>query len=110
MKAAMAGGRSKKKKWSKGKVKEKLRQAEADSKRKRSRSRSRSRGKGRGRKPTGGGGDTSKQCCYSFSKGYGACKDCEPGSSCPTGRQHKCHLCGGAHKAAACSKKDKKKG
>ena len=78
---------------------------------KRDHSRSRSRGRkkvdGRGRKPTGGGGDTSKQCCYSFSKGFGTCKDCEPGSSCPTGRQHKCHLCGGAHKAAACPKKKK---
>ena len=103
------GKGKRKRKRQQDRLKEKLRQAEADAKRKRSRTRSRSRNKNRGRnKPTGGSGDTNSQACYSFSKSYGACKDCEPGSSCAAGRQHKCHLCGGAHKAAACPKKKKK--
>ena len=77
------------------------------------RGRSRSRGRGGG----GGGRGGSKnnkgkqkqspkeQDCFSFSKSFGVCKDCEPDSVCPQGRKHRCHLCGGSHKASACPKK-----
>jgi hypothetical protein len=46
-----------------------------------------------------------EQDCFSFSKSFGVCKGCEPDSVCPQGRKHRCHLCGGAHKASACPKK-----
>ena len=101
------GGKRKRKEE---KLEKKFRQLKS----KRSRSRSHSRGRrsgggGRGQKNSGGGGDKSKEDCYSFSKGFGACTGCEPGSSCSAGRKHRCDICGGAHKAAARTKKKPRK-
>ena len=49
----------------------------------------------------------TEETCYSFSKGFGACKGCEPGTTCKTkpGRLHRCHGCGGAHTHKDCPKK-----
>ena len=78
------------------------------------------RGRGRGGGGNRGGGsrgggsgstDVSKQYCFSFSKGFGPCAACEPGSVCKRGgRIHACHICGGAHKGKDCkqAKKEKK--
>jgi hypothetical protein len=81
--------------------------------------RGRGGGGGRGRGGGGGGGGgrggrgqvpLDQQACYSFSKGFGDCAECEPGSACKGGRAHKCHLCGEAHTMKECSKKGKGKG
>ncbi len=45
--------------------------------------------------------DISQTSCFSFSKNNGPCANAAPGSTCPQGRMHKCHLCGGAHQAGA---------
>ena len=71
----------------------------------------RGRGNGGNRGGRGGGGAAAavdpNSSCFGFSKGYGPCAGCAPGSPCVGGRTHKCHLCGGAHKAATCPKKKK---
>ena len=41
----------------------------------------------------------STQACFSFSKKGGPCANAAPGSTCPNGRKHCCHVCGGAHQA-----------
>ena len=65
--------------------------------------------RGGGNRSGGGGGtDISKQYCFSFSKGFGPCAACEPGSVCQRGgRLHACHICGGAHKGKNCDKAKK---
>ena len=66
-------------------------------------------GRGGGRGGSGDGNDVSKQYCFSFSKGFGPCASCAPGSVCKRGgRLPACHLCGGAHKAKDCKQKQKK--
>jgi hypothetical protein len=63
-------------------------------------------GRGGGKNNKGNQKQSPKeQDCFSFSKSFGVCKDCEPDSVCPAGRKHRCHLRGGAHKASACPKK-----
>ena len=66
-------------------------------------------GRGGGRGGDGDGTDVSKQYCFSFSKGFGPCASCAPGSACKRGgRIHACHIRGGAHKAKDCKQKAKK--
>ena len=66
-------------------------------------------GRGSGRGGDGDGADVSKQYCFSFSKGFGPCASCAPGSVCKrSGRIYACHICGGAHKAKDCKQKAKK--
>jgi hypothetical protein len=48
------------------------------------------------------GKERSSQPCWSFSKGFGTCKEAAPNSTCPEGRAHICHLCKGAHQASSC--------
>ncbi|CAK0795538.1 unnamed protein product [Prorocentrum cordatum] len=48
--------------------------------------------------PTGWGryaarAEREKQVCFQFSKGFGACRLAAPGSRCPAGRRHVCHVC-----------------
>ena len=64
-------------------------------------------GKASGRGAKGGGSDSQgSQVCFSFSKAFGACKDAQPGSACPSGRLHKCHVCGDpGHKGKDCRAK-----
>ena len=62
-------------------------------------------GKGNGGKSGKQGEDSkdkSAQPCWSFSKGFGVCKEAAPNSECPEGRSHVCHLCKGPHQASQC--------
>ena len=47
-----------------------------------------------GDKGKGKGKDKGDTACFPFSKGFGPCQDAAPGSKCPQGRAHKCHICG----------------
>jgi len=55
-----------------------------------------------------------EKACYSFSKNFGPCKDCEDAcldtAACQsdTKRQHICHFCGGPHKGIWCVDDEKK--
>ena len=54
--------------------------------------------------------DKSDECCYSFSKGYGRCKELTVDDVCENGRWHACHVCHGEHKACetACGRPKRK--
>ena len=65
----------------------------------RRRRRSRSRSRQARSEPRAAPTDKKLQVCYSFSKNFGPCKGAAPGSKCPAGRRHVCHVCGSPNHA-----------
>ncbi|CAK0805575.1 unnamed protein product [Prorocentrum cordatum] len=67
----------------------------------RERCRRRSRSRSRRARSEARAAPTEKkmQVCYSFSKKIGPCKGAAPGSKCPAGRRHVCHVCGSPNHA-----------